>query len=271
MIDWKNKSDCEELMYILASPVFLRAYMPLASCPVDYHSNAYLSARGAFSSVSESEKILHGRTCFLSFKKSKECFGETCPYLLTSLHILKISPMGLLVNKTTTATTYAVSSPNTHYIASLTSTHLNIHYTRSLAVAASFNLPTLRSPSPVTRSSNTTISSASEIYWSPDSLSLLLISPTGVSVFGLADTNAHTRISNGSGGLGRIAAAEVFGKNVVVVWEFGRVGVCEMGRGRVVEISELKTGIGGLRNIWSIRRIEEKVEGMFLCMKVGDG
>lgn len=54
-----------------------------------------------------------------------------------------------------------------------------------------------------------------------------------------------------------------------MVWEFGRVGVCEMGRGRVVEIGELKTGIGGLRNTWGIRRVEGKVEGMFLGSLLG--
>jgi hypothetical protein len=64
--------------------------------------------------------------------------------------------------------------------------------------------------------------------------------------------------------LGRIASVDVFGENIVVVWEFGRVGIFEVGRGRVTEVCELKTGIGSLKSAWGIRRVKDKAEGVFL-------
>jgi hypothetical protein len=59
---------------------------------------------------------------------------------------------------------------------------------------------------------------------------------------------------------------DVFGENIVVVWEHGRVGIFEVGRGRVTEVCDLKTGIGGLKSAWGIRRVKGKAEGMFVCL-----
>ena len=71
-------------------------------------------------------------------------------------------------------------------------------------------------------------------------------------------------MKNGSAGLGRIAQTEVVGEWVVVVWEFGRVGVFEVGTGRVTEVGECKTGIWGLRSAWGVRRGgRERSEGEF--------
>ena len=59
---------------------------------------------------------------------------------------------------------------------------------------------------------------------------------------------------------------DVFGENVIVVWEFGRVGIFEVGRGRVTEVCELKTGIGSLKSAWGIRRVKDKAEGVFVSI-----
>jgi hypothetical protein len=53
----------------------------------------------------------------------------------------------------------------------------------------------------------------------------------------------------------------MFGNDIFVMWEFGRVGIFELGRGRVTEIGELKTGMGALRAAWGIRRNKGKPEG----------
>ncbi|KAI5197355.1 hypothetical protein E4T39_07352 [Aureobasidium subglaciale] len=74
----------------------------------------------------------------------------------------------------------------------------------------------------------------------------------------------RVKIANGSASLGRIASVDVFGEDIVVVWEFGRVGIFEVGRGRVTEIGELKTGIGSLKAAWGIRRIKGKAEAINL-------
>ncbi|KAI4750912.1 hypothetical protein E4T52_16520 [Aureobasidium sp. EXF-3400] len=72
--------------------------------------------------------------------------------------------------------------------------------------------------------------------------------------------SSRVKIANGSASLGRIASVDVFGENIVVVWEFGRVGIFEVGRGRVTEVCELKTGIGSLKSAWGIRRVKDKAE-----------
>ena len=64
--------------------------------------------------------------------------------------------------------------------------------------------------------------------------------------------------------MGRIASVDVFGENIVIVWEFGRVGIFEVGRGRVTEVCELKTGLGSLKSVWGIRRVKGKAEGVFV-------
>lgn len=160
---------------------------------------------------------------------------------------------------TPAATTHAASSPNGHYIAGLTHDHLYIYYTNTLALAASFPLDT--SATPITRSAE-----SPTLHWTPSSLGIILQTSSSVTLYSLANTASRIRIANGSAGLGRIAAVDVFGENVVVIWEFGRVGLFETNRGRVTEVAELKTGIGGLRAAWGIRRVKEKAEGKFLVL-----
>ncbi|CAD0095892.1 unnamed protein product [Aureobasidium vineae] len=156
----------------------------------------------------------------------------------------------------TTATTHASPSPDGHYIAGLTPDHLYVYYTATLTIASSFPLD--NSNAPTTRSTETPA-----LHWTPCSLSILLQTSSYVSLFSLANTASRVRIANGSASLGRIASADVFGENIIVVWEFGRVGILEVARGRVTEIGELKTGLGSLKSAWGIRRLRGKVEGMF--------
>lgn len=87
-----------------------------------------------------------------------------------------------------------------------------------------------------------------------------------MSLYSLANTASRVKIANGSASLGRVASVDVFGENVFVVWEFGRVGVFEIARGRVTEVGELKTSIGSLKSAWGIRRVKGRAEGVFSFM-----
>ncbi|KAK6001849.1 hypothetical protein QM012_002339 [Aureobasidium pullulans] len=157
------------------------------------------------------------------------------------------------------STTHASPSPDGHYIAGLTADHLYIYYTATLTIASSFSLD---NPSaPTTRSTETPI-----LHWTPCSLSIVLQTSTYVSIYSLANTASRVRIANGSASLGRIASVDVFGENVFVVWEFGRVGIFDVARGRVTEVGELKTGIGSLKSAWGIRRVKGRAEVLaMLC------
>lgn len=158
-----------------------------------------------------------------------------------------------------TATTHASPSPDGHYIAGLTPDHLYVYYTATLTIASSFPLD--NSNAPTTRSTETLT-----LHWAPCSLSIILQTSSYVSLHSLANTASRVKIANGSASLGRIASVDVFGENVFVVWEFGRVGVFEIARGRVTEVGELKTGIGSLKSAWGIRRAKGKAEGVFSFM-----
>ncbi|KAH0352866.1 hypothetical protein KCU81_g1733, partial [Aureobasidium melanogenum] len=157
------------------------------------------------------------------------------------------------------STTHASPSPDGHYIAGLTPDHLYVYYTATLTIASSFPLD--NSNAPTTRSTETPT-----LHWTPCSLSIILQTSSYVSLHSLANTASRVKIANGSASLGRIASVDVFGENVFVVWEFGRVGVFEIARGRVTEIGELKTGIGSLKSAWGIRRVKGRAEVLaMLC------
>jgi hypothetical protein len=164
-----------------------------------------------------------------------------------------------MLTETITASTHASPSPDGHYIAGLTPDHLYVYYTANLTIACSFSLD--NSNTPTTRSTETPT-----LHWTPCSLSIILQTSSLVSLCSLANTASRVKIANGSASLGRIASVDVFGENVVVVWEFGRVGIFEVGRGRVTEVCELKTGLGSLKSAWGIRRVKGKAEGMFLFL-----
>ncbi|KAG9602828.1 hypothetical protein KCU86_g8694, partial [Aureobasidium melanogenum] len=151
------------------------------------------------------------------------------------------------------ATTHALPSPDGHYIAGLTPDHLYVYYTATLTIASSFLLD--NSNTPTTRSTETPT-----LHWTPCSLSIILQTSSYVSLYSLANTATRVKIANGSASLGRIASVDIFGENVFVVWEFGRIGIFEVARGRVTEVGELKTGIGSLKSAWGIRRVKGRAE-----------
>ncbi|KAI5238292.1 hypothetical protein E4T43_07549 [Aureobasidium subglaciale] len=163
------------------------------------------------------------------------------------------------VSELVESTTHASPSPDGHYIAGLTPDHLYVYYASTLTIASSF--PTDNLTAPTTRSTEAPV-----IHWTPCSLSVILQTSNYVSLYSLANTASRVKIANGSASLGRIASVDVFGEDVVVVWEFGRAGIFEVGRGRVTEIGELKTGIGSLKTAWGIRRIKGKAEGMSILL-----
>lgn len=54
-------------------------------------------------------------------------------------------------------------------------------------------------------------------------------------------------------------------EQVLVVWEFGRIGVWDLGTGRAAEeIGEIKVGNGRLSGCWGIRTADGKSEGKSL-------
>ncbi|KAL1296766.1 hypothetical protein AAFC00_000231 [Neodothiora populina] len=185
------------------------------------------------------------------------------------------------------SSTLAVPSPNGQYVASITLNHLYIQYAHSLETAFTFPLTPDRASSkpsrPNTRSSANLQSKSSvatsldsvTIQWSHTSEHILLISPSGLGVFSLANTERRVRISNGSAGLGRIVAADMVGlrqggEQVLVVWEFGRVAVWDFSTGRAAEeLGDLKIGGGRLSSAWGVRRIEGKVEVLALLGRSG--
>ncbi|KAF1343846.1 hypothetical protein BDV97DRAFT_373415 [Delphinella strobiligena] len=163
---------------------------------------------------------------------------------------------------------HAVPSPNGQYIASQTANHLYIQYANSLETAFTFPLTTSPSSSSTSISSTATRSNVvATIQWSHTSTHVLLITSQNISLFSLSDHDRKVRISNGSGGLGRIVAAEMMGlgqglEQVIVVWEFGRVAVWDVQSGRAAEeLGEVKLASGKLSSGWSIRRVEGKTEG----------
>ncbi|GAB7349699.1 hypothetical protein MBLNU459_g0442t1 [Dothideomycetes sp. NU459] len=155
------------------------------------------------------------------------------------------------------ATTYAVPSPSGLYIASLTPQHLDVQYASSFETA--FTFPSPASGSSTTRPTGTEPSTPS-IQWSLSSSLILLTTSQNIHVFSLADPDRKVKIANGSGGLGRIAAVDVVGDDdhVLLVWEFGRVGLWDLHQGRLNEIGEVKMTGSSRSSLWAVRRTSGK-------------
>lgn len=77
------------------------------------------------------------------------------------------------------------------------------------------------------------------------------------------DPEWKIKISNGSGGLGRVVSVDVVGddEHVLVVWEFGRVGLWDLQNGRLNEIGEVKMTGSSRSSLWGMRRTAEKADG----------
>lgn len=86
-------------------------------------------------------------------------------------------------------------------------------------------------------------------------------------MFSLQNRERKVRISNGSAGLGRIVAADMLGlqqgaEQVMVIWEFGRVAIWDLGTGHAPEeLGDVKLGSGKTSEGWAIRREKGKAEG----------
>ena len=150
------------------------------------------------------------------------------------------------------ATHPAVVSPDGTYIASLTSQNLYIQHAASLTPAFTFPLPlTPRIPP------------ESTLQWSATSSHVTLLSPSLIQVFSLLSPDAKVQLSNGSGSLGRIVATDLVSAqskpHLLVLWEFGRIGLRDLATGRATELGDAKTG--GRGNPWAVRRVEGQGEG----------
>lgn len=99
---------------------------------------------------------------------------------------------------------------------------------------------------------------------------MILSAPQAVHIFSLLGGSQKVHISNGSGSLGKIIAAEIIGdegrQQAVVVFEFGRVNLWDLNTGRGTEIGEAK--MGGRGNPWTVRRVSGKTEVLALLSRV---
>ncbi|KAF2148477.1 hypothetical protein K461DRAFT_297891 [Myriangium duriaei CBS 260.36] len=154
------------------------------------------------------------------------------------------------------STQHASPSPCGRYIASLTPQNLHIQSALSLSPTHLFPLP-----------ANLKLPPDTSLQWSPTSSHILLLSSQSVHVFSLANPDSKTHVNNGSGGLGKIIAAELLadGTQLMVVWEFGRVGMWDLASGRATEVGDLK--MGGRGNPWAFRRDAGRAEVLVLLMR----
>ena len=160
----------------------------------------------------------------------------------------------MIINHQISACQFAIPSPSGEYIASLTQQHLYIQWAHSLNPAYTF---------PLDNDSGKSVADISTLQWSANSSHIVLLYTQGILVFSLNDTALKTQISNGSGGLGKIVAADFVGdvgrEQILVMWEFGRVNVWDLNNGRGHELGDAK--MGGRGNPWAVRRQEGKTEG----------
>lgn len=93
---------------------------------------------------------------------------------------------------------------------------------------------------------------SSRLSWTSDATLVVLQSADQVRVFSLVDTTIKRQISNGSAGLGSIAASQVIGQHVFVAWEFGTVQQWHLGTARCVNTAQVKLDRAG-RPLWALR------------------
>ncbi|KAG8630228.1 hypothetical protein KVT40_001847 [Elsinoe batatas] len=156
---------------------------------------------------------------------------------------------------------FAVPSPCGTYIASLTQQNLYVQYADSLSPAFTFPLDDPSQPKIVAENQS--------LQWSPQSTFLMLVSTQGVHAYSLLDSSVNIHVSNGSGSLGKIHAAEVLAdsgrEQLMVIWEFGRVNLWDLSIGRATEIGDLK--MGGKSSPWALRRQKGRPEVLVLLMR----
>ncbi|KAF2222698.1 hypothetical protein BDZ85DRAFT_264084 [Elsinoe ampelina] len=156
---------------------------------------------------------------------------------------------------------FAVPSPCGTYIASLTQQNLYVQYAISLSPAFTFPLDEPSQP--------TIVAENQSLQWSPQSTFLMLVSTQGVHAYSLQDSSVNIHVSNGSGSLGKIYAAEVLSdsgrEQLMVVWEFGSVNLWDLSTGRATEIGDLK--MGGKTSPWALRRQKGRPEVLVLLMR----
>jgi len=82
----------------------------------------------------------------------------------------------------------------------------------------------------------------SALKWSSDSTNIAIVSNKLVEVQAVEGHAHPTRIENGSGSLGRFAAADFVGRHhLLTFWEFGRVKIWDLSTGKGTDLGELKT------------------------------
>lgn len=82
--------------------------------------------------------------------------------------------------------------------------------------------------------------------FSPDSSQFLQISESGVEVL-TRKLERRVNLSNGGGGLGRIADAEFVGNHhLLTTWEFGKAKLWHLNSGKATELSDVKTCCDGV-------------------------
>lgn len=124
-------------------------------------------------------------------------------------------------------------------IASTSASQLRIHLTARSNDYTTFNI---RIPS----------KEVTSLIWSEGADQVAVVSAQSIEVVDLQDERHRVRLDNGAGGLGRFAAAEFVGDELLlVVWEFGRSKIWDLHSGKGVEIGDVKTTCDGVR--WARR------------------
>ena len=153
------------------------------------------------------------------------------------MEIMGTSPRAMNISEELSGSC-ATPSTSGQLIACIANGKLRIHY--SQALERCIDLKIRIQPKDVTA-----------IKWSDDSSLVAITSPQLIEVLDLED-DAHIRLDNGSGGLGRFASADFVGDNhLIVLWEFGRAKLWCLSDGKGTDLGDLKTKCEG-RN-WAAR------------------
>ncbi|KAK0335616.1 hypothetical protein LTR91_008240 [Friedmanniomyces endolithicus] len=117
---------------------------------------------------------------------------------------------------------------------------------RLIAHTSNSKLRTSYAQQPATLLSHSSIRTAakdvSALKWSSDSTDVAIVSNKLVEVQAV-DRHAHpTQIENGSGSLGRFAAADFVGRqHLLTSWEFGRAKIWDLRTGKGTDLGDLKS------------------------------
>jgi WD40 repeat protein len=94
-----------------------------------------------------------------------------------------------------------------------------------------------------------------QLKWNSKGDHIAVLSAKNIEIIDLDDAAHHVRIDNGSAGFGRFCDVQFIisdhAEAVMVMWEFGKVKVWDLGCGKAVDLGEIKGSVEGRR--WGVR------------------